>query len=272
MTPARSPLLASALSALMCSALTRSALTLSALTACDEARRTLTPASVSLVGGGAGGSAGAGAGGGLGGGGGAEAGAEPPVAPLPPPARAPRRLTVEQLTRAIPVLTGGVRWVEDFGQGPVDMLTFLAPTLGAPDYRGVTEELLEPTLLISKFVQDGAQRVCEAWVARDAAAPAAERSLVRHDDAARAWGDLDPVAVRANISRLLLRFFAYEARLELPGGDPRVEALYALFDAVAQTAPAEAAPAGGAGARGPARDAWLATCLALMTDPELLMY
>lgn len=185
-----------------------------------------------------------------------EGGVEAP-SPLTLSARAPRRLSVAQLARSIEVLTGGVRWVEDLGQGPVDMLTLLAPTLGVADFRNITHESLEPSLLMSKFVQDGAQRVCAAWVRQEREPATRTGSLVKSPEGTP-WGSLEPEHVRANLSRLLVRFFAYSPQ---PSDDPRVEALYELFSMVAESAPSE-----------PAADAWGAVCLALMTDPEFLMY
>jgi hypothetical protein len=75
-------------------------------------------------------------------------------------------MTIEQLARSIPVITGGIAWVEDFGQGPVDILAILSGTLGAPDYRLVVSENLEPSLVIAKFMQDASQRICAQWVTR----------------------------------------------------------------------------------------------------------
>ena len=191
------------------------------------------------------------------------AGVEAPPALIEP--RAPRRVTVAQLARSIEVVTGGLRWVEDFGQGPVDMLEFLAPTLGAPDYRGVTHESLEPSLLLSKFVQDGAQRVCEAWVTLDRDPALSAHTLVELSSASEGWASREPSHVKANLERLLLVFFAYSAQGSLPGepeaDDPRVSALYELFELVSVASPSD-----------PAGDAWLAVCLALMTDPEFVMY
>jgi len=175
------------------------------------------------------------------------------------PIRHLRRVSVDQLARIIPTVTGGLRWVEDFGAGPVDILELLAPTLGAPDYRGVTVESLEPNLLMSKFLSDGAQRVCLAWVQRDRSAEPAGRTLVRHAAPETEWGSLDAQQMRANLARLLLRFFAYTA--EPAEGNPRVEALASLFESVVAVSPDD-----------PAGDGWLAVCLALMTDPEFTLY
>lgn len=182
----------------------------------------------------------------------------PPEEPEPEVAELDRhvgRMTIEQLARSIPIVTDGLRWVEDFGQGETDMLMVLAPTLGAPDYSRVTEENLEPTLIIAKFLQDASQRICLRWVDRDMSLPAAERSLVQHDD----WSSLDDDLVRANLAELQLRFYA---RHVADPSDATLDPLHTLFVDASSTAPPERA----------ARDGWLAVCIAMMTDPEFVLY
>ncbi len=193
---------------------------------------------------GGGGAGGAGGEGGQGGGGG------PVEQPL---ARAAGRMTIEQLARSIPIVTGGLRWTEDFGNGPTDMLEVLAPTLGQPDYIRITSENLEPTLIIAKFVQDAAYRICGRWVDRDRNAPLAERTLVRHEN----WTSLGEVDAKANLRMLNLRFYARTI-----GNDAELTDLYDLFVNASSTAPA---------GRG-AQDGWTAVCIAMMTDPEFILY
>lgn len=178
------------------------------------------------------------------------------AAPDPgPPGRAVHRLTIEQLARSIPIITGGITWTEDFGQGPVDLLALLSPTLGAPDYRLVVSENLEPSLVIAKFMQDASQRICAKWVTRDRALPTDQRTLIVHDD----WSSTAALDVKRSLRALLLRFFA---RRVAPTDDAPIADLYALFTESAASAPA------GQGAD----DGWLGVCIALMTDPELLLY
>ncbi|MFN3197132.1 MAG: hypothetical protein ACE366_01770 [Bradymonadia bacterium] len=202
--------------------------------------------------GGAGGAAGAGAQGGDGGSGG-EAGAGGMV-PQVQPARAAGRMTIEQLARSIPVVTEGIRWEEDFGDGPVDMLQVLAPTLGVPDYFLVVEENLEPSLIIAKFMQDASNRICSRWAERDRSLAVAERSLVGHED----WESTDAALAQANIQALMLRFFGRV----VPADDQQLADLVELFQVASSTAPEGAA----------AHDGWLAVCIALMTDPEFVIY
>ncbi|MCB9544398.1 MAG: hypothetical protein H6706_00720 [Myxococcales bacterium] len=196
--------------------------------------------------GGEGGGAG-GEGGGAGGAGGGQV--EQPLA------RSPGRMAIAQLARSIPVVTDGIRWTEDFGAGPTDMLEVLAPTLGAPDYLRVTQENLEPTLIVAKFVQDAAFRICGQWAQRDRAAAAGERSLVRDGD----WDSLDEAHAKANLRALQLRFYA---RQVADDDDAPIADLYELFENASSTAPA---------GRG-ALDGWTAVCIAMMTDPEFILY
>lgn len=196
------------------------------------------------------GGAGGGAGG-EGGAGGAGGGVEEQAL-----ARSAGRMTVEQLARSIPIVTEGLRWTEDFGQGETDMLEILAPTLGAPDYVRVTAENLEPTLIVAKFMADASNRICMRWATRDQALPAAERSLVTHDGP---WESTEAAHVEANLRALLLRFFA---RKVAEDDRESLADLSALFTTAADTAAPGMA----------ARDGWLAVCIALMTDPEFILY
>ncbi len=189
----------------------------------------------------------------------ADAAPPPSAAPSTPLARAAGRMTVEALARSIPVITGGLRWTEDFGGGvETDVLQALAPTLGAPDYLRVTEENLEPSLILAKFLNDAAQRLCVRWVERDEAAAAADRTLVVHPGD---WAARDPAAVGTALRELQLRFFGRRVP-EGAAGDAVLEPLRALF----QDASSTAAPGR------EARDGWLAVCIAHMTDPELVIY
>ncbi len=178
---------------------------------------------------------------------------DPPAAQGP--SRAVHRMTVEQLMASIPIVTGGLAWEEDFGAGPQNMLEQLAPTLGAPDYVLVTEENLEPSMIIAKFMADASNRVCAKWVQRDRAADPGERTLITHDD----WSSLDQADVKTSLRRLMLRFFS---RYVSEDDDAAVAPLYGLFVAASSGAPAGKA----------ADDGWLAVCMGLMNDPEFVLY
>ncbi len=171
------------------------------------------------------------------------------------PARQVRRMSIDQLKQSIPIVTSGLEWIEDFGEGPMDMLSILAATLGAPDYLLVTQENLEPSLIIAKFMQDASHRICPKWIARDKSLPVSERSLVIHED----WNSLDETLVKANIRALLFRFFA---RVVASDDDASIVDLYELFDAAVSNSPIV----------NKAEDGWLALCLALMTEPDFVLY
>ncbi len=163
------------------------------------------------------------------------------------------RMTIEQLARSIPVVTEGLRWTQDFGQGETDLLVVLAATLGAPDYINVTDENLEPTLIIAKFMQDASHGICSRWVTRDRSAET--RSLVQHDGD---WASRDETHARAALQRLQMRFYARQVDTD----SVQVDRLYTLFLNASNTAQAGRETA----------DGWLAVCIALMTDPEFILY
>ncbi|MDP6944924.1 MAG: hypothetical protein QF464_12300 [Myxococcota bacterium] len=178
------------------------------------------------------------------------------VTPEPEPTgRAVHRMTITQLASSIPVITGGIAWEEDFGEGPLDMLAILYDTLGGPDYILVTEENLDPSLIVAKFVQDATYRICAKWVERDKARTAQERTLIAHDD----WSSRERDDVDASLRRLQLRFFA---RKIAPGDDDAIGPLRTLFETAADAAPAGLET----------DDGWLAVCLAMMTSPEMVLY
>lgn len=183
----------------------------------------------------------------------ADGGIEEPL--VQPSARAVRRQTIEQLARSIPVVTGGLTWVEDYGQGPVDMFSFLSGSLGVPDYRLVTRENLEPSMILAKFMTDASHRICSDWLQRDEALPQDERTLIVHED----WDSLDEADVRQSLAALNLRFFS----LYVPPDEPAsTDALYALFKHASASAPQLKA----------ADDGWFAVCIAMMTDPRFVLY
>lgn len=168
------------------------------------------------------------------------------------------RMQIDQIRRSIEIITGGLTWEEDFGDGPVRMLEAFGPTMGEPDYLLVTEENMEPSLIVAKFMQDASHRICTRWVSLEAERPAAERTLVRHQ---AAFDSRDPTSLKNALRSLELRFFAHY----LPDDgtrDAELAPLLELFDTAANTSvPGREA-----------RDGWLAVCIALMSDPETVVY
>ncbi len=173
----------------------------------------------------------------------------------PTPARRVRRMTVDQWRRSLQVVTGGIGWTEDFGDGPVDMFEILGPSLGAPDYLLVTEENLEPSILIAKIEHDAALRVCAQWIEADRQRAPADRTFFHHADPA----SVDPNDVDATLRALLLRVLG----LYVPGGDDaRLVRYRALFEAASTGAPIGMEAFAG----------WYAVCVAMLSDPQFLLY
>lgn len=170
--------------------------------------------------------------------------------------RTPRRVSVQQLGGVIHSLTGGIDWLEDYGTGPIQMLELLAGSLGAPDYRLVTSENIEPNLMIAKFVADAAQQVCPDWVQAEFDRPAQERTLIRHaDPASTAEED-----VITSLQLLERRAFGVASA----PGEPteRVQRLAELF----------AELAGSAAGNQSAVRGWTAVCVAVFSDAEFVLY
>jgi hypothetical protein len=168
-------------------------------------------------------------------------------------------MTIDTLRRSIPTITNGINWEEDFGDGnQTDVLEALSATLGAPDYLLVTEENLEPSLIIAKFMQDASNRICPRWVERDRGEAAGMRSLVAH---AGDWNSRAEADVKVALRALRLRFFGHR----MPADGSQDAALADLID-LFNTASATSTPGR------EAQDGWLAVCIALMTDPEMVLY
>jgi hypothetical protein len=178
-----------------------------------------------------------------------------PPAPLQGLAgRAPIRVSVEQLRKSIEAVTGGVVWKGTINGDPnTDMLKYLARTLGEADFSEVTQENREPGILFSKFVDDGARRVCLDVVTLDRNRPAAEKVLMRSVSAA---DDLtsNRAAVMKNVAYLRLRFLGDDE----VNGPQQGETALVFADAVRFNATTE--------------EAWLAVCVSLLSDPRFIAY
>jgi hypothetical protein len=171
------------------------------------------------------------------------------------PGRNARRLTVDQLAASVLVVTGGIGWVQNFGEGPVDMFDALRSTLGAPDYLTVTSENLEPNLVLAKFLEDGAQQICLAWTAAEQERAPAERTLIAHSDPTSVADEDVLTTLRALQLRLYGRVVSAEEDAELSG-------LLELFQQAS----------GAKGASPNATAGWLAVCIAMLTDPGFVLY
>lgn len=149
--------------------------------------------------------------------------------------RGPRRLSVDQIERALDQIanlpSGSVRLPED-----------LAITLGRPDYVRTTEETLEPSPLFMKFMVDLGGIMCTNIGDGDRARPAEDRVFTRYD------------TPQENLRYMVLRFTGIDG----PDADAYVDRLMRVYDA----ASASARPLGG----------YEGACIALFTSPEFLLY
>lgn len=172
------------------------------------------------------------------------------IADPAPAGRTPRRMNVDQLRAAMEQVSGGVVWEED----GVAMFEDLAPTLGRPDWITSTTEDLAPGLLFQKFLDDAATYTCEEILQREAASPDGHVLLV---DATLAdtWSG-NPAAVRANLSRAVLRWHGHV----VPADDPALEPWTFLFESTLLVTEDDT----WAG--------WRAVCVGLFTHPDFYSY
>jgi hypothetical protein len=187
-----------------------------------------------------------------------------------------RRMTLDQLARTIPLVTNGIKWTEDFGQGEVDILALLSPTFGAPDYLNITEENLEPSLLISKFLNDASKRVClkrlnkeeelyRQWQTLNPI-PSTEADFERAevkeilDQQVLVKGDFylnDESHIKAQLQRLILLFLGEN----LDQNHPRFNHYWTLFQMVQQSSPQQQI-----------YWAYFSVCVGLFNDPDFILY
>ena len=165
-----------------------------------------------------------------------------------------RRMDLDQLEASITQVSGGVLWTEVDENGETfEVLDSLSGSLGKPDFLDSNTEDLDPGLLFLKFLDDAANAVCRAWVAREYASPSG-RLLVAQAD----FSDTpvsNPAAIEANIQALLLRFHGKPAEAD----DPRLGPWTALFRRVWQI-------------RSDTRDAWRTVCVAMFTHPDFYTF
>jgi len=162
-------------------------------------------------------------------------------------ARAPRRITAEQLARSLEVATGQ-SWQQFEAR---------AATLGRPDYLHTLSEGEQFSVAFVRFAEEGARATC-------AAAVSAERDL--HEPAERPiLGAVrleapDPALRRANLRRLVLRFLGTPVTSD---DDSRLSGLLPLLDAPI---------AGRLGAAEVEGLRWIAVCVSLATRLDFLSY
>ena len=167
-----------------------------------------------------------------------EPGIEPPDRPETVPTRPRRRMNLDQLNRAMTQVSDGIAW-EVRG---VNQFEQLSMTLGRPDYIQITAEVLEPTALFQKFLDDAARSVCAKMIDRD-------------EDEGRAEllpGDRDQVE---NLQRLVLKFHGRDLPIESAELQPWVW----LADSAAFVSHDQSM-------------AWWTVCVGLFTHPDFYSY
>jgi hypothetical protein len=165
--------------------------------------------------------------------------------------RKPKRLSIDQLNASIEAATG-MKWTETVnGIRNTDVLDYLAPTLGRPDYAYITQDNLEPNVMFAKFMGDGARKVCSDVAAKDKSTTAEKKVLVKNIQALDAT---NTQAIVDNVVYLRTRFFS-DASTQYAVSAPFVKVFH---DTIA--------------AQGSAEDGWLAVCVAMLTDPQFLTY
>jgi len=114
-----------------------------------------------------------------------------------PASRARRRMNLDQLEAAFLEVSGGLNWTERRGNEDVSLFQELSATLGKPDYIQITSEVLEPTALFQKFLDDAARQVCQKMLIRD---------VGRGADPVVLLNSADTNEIDEHLRRLILRF------------------------------------------------------------------
>ena len=168
-----------------------------------------------------------------------------------------RRMTIDQLERAILTATGGIGW-EGNESDSQSRWQELAPTLGVADYFRRTRMDLNPSMTFQKFLGDGANVVCTSLMIHEQNLTPGERVFFVHVSPDINPND-DPQATDTNLQMLLLRFHGKH----IPTDSPEFEPWRNLVKTIA----ANAGPW-----FGDWMEAWTATCIALMKHPDFYSY
>lgn len=165
-------------------------------------------------------------------------GLEPPHNPEGPPTRPRRRMNLDQLNKAMIQVSDGIAW-EVRGVNQFDQLS---ATLGRPDYIQITAEVLEPTALFQKFLDDAARSVCARMIDRD-------------EDEGRSELLPGDRAQTENLQRLVLKFHSRDLPIESAELQPWVW----LADSAAFVSHDQSM-------------AWWTVCVGLFTHPDFYSY
>ena len=164
---------------------------------------------------------------------------------IEPPTRERRRMNIDQLQAAFIRVSDGLNWTERRGNVDVSLFDELSVTLGKPDFIQTTAEVLEPTALFQKFLDDAGRQVCEKMMARDTASPT--KVLLPAND--------DHDTINAHLARLVLQF--HSRTLDVDSRD--LAQWRWLYDTVAVVEDSR-------------EIRWQTVCVALFTHPDFYRY
>ena len=172
------------------------------------------------------------------------------VALYEPPAREPaerarRRMNIDQLEAAFLRVSGGLNWTERRNGRDESLFRTLSVTLGKPDFIQTTNEVLEPTALFQKFLDDAARQVCGKMVERDQSS--AQPILVPKD--------LSDDKVNDHLAHLVLRFHSRS----LAENSPDLAQWRWLYDTVSAVENDQSLR-------------WATVCTALFTHPDFYSF
>ena len=157
------------------------------------------------------------------------------------PVRDLRRMNLDQLQHAIEEVTGhGYEGLND-----------ASGALGKPDYIQIIKEIREPELFFQKYLQDAAHKTCDSLLDDEEEAAQENRRFLKYVEI----GEEEPVAVKENLSFLLLRFHGHRYPLE----HPQVELWYSLFEGIQESTE-------------DTQTTWKAMCVALIRHPNFYSY
>lgn len=161
-----------------------------------------------------------------------------------------RRINFFKLRQSIPVLFGGMTWVDGNGANRFDQL---ASTLGRADYIQVNKDNDEVTKLFMKLMNDMALNVCSRAVANDyklTGSNASKRVFARYQGANE---------VLQNLRFVRLKFHGVYVPDNSTDG---LQGLQTLYNGVLASKTA----------KGDKQKAWELVCVAMLTSPEFYVY
>lgn len=167
------------------------------------------------------------------------------------PARSIRRLSADQLARALAVATGE-SWTsyEQF-----------ADALGRPDWLQTTSEGLSVSAGVERVWNDAARATCALAMTHDDARAASERVILRYVDLSH-QDDADDLE---NVAYLVRRFHSFDVPAD--EADPRLVPWLRLL-----RAPLPGAADDFADTPAERRERWQAVCVGLALHPDFLSY